>query len=74
MSSKYEHAERLCRQVGAEPCTPRNVQRQSYSDNIAADTIHEYYHRTLAIPLFDHITSELDTCFSAICNKARYCF
>ena len=66
----YEQAERLRRQVGAEPCMPRTAQRQSYRDNTPADTIQEYYRRTLAIPLLDCITSELDTRFSAICNKA----
>ena len=48
---------------------PRTAQKQSYSDNTPADTIQEYYRRTLAIPLLDCITSELDTRFSAICNK-----
>ena len=66
----YEQAERLCRQVGAEPCMPRTVQKQSYRDNTSADNIQEYYRRTMAIPLFDCITSELETRFSAICNKA----
>ena len=66
----YEQAERLCRQVGTEPCMPRTAQKQSYRDNTQADTIQEYNRRTLAIPLLDCITSELDTRFSALCNKA----
>ena len=73
--SIYEQGERLCRQVGAEPCMPRTAQRQSYRDNTPADTIQEYYRRTLAIPLLDCITSELDTRFSAIATKLqRYFF
>ena len=59
----HEQAERLCRQVGADPCMPRSAQRQSYRDNTPADTIQEYYRRTLAIPLLDCITSELNTRF-----------
>ena len=66
----YEQAERLCRQVGAEPCMPRTAQKQSYRDNTPADNIQEYYRRTVAIPLLDCITSELETRFSAICYKA----
>ena len=66
----YEQAERLCRQVGAEPCMPRTAQKQSYRDNTPADNIQEYYRRTVAIPLLCCITSELETRFSANCNKA----
>ena len=66
----YEQAERLCRQVGAEPSMPRTAQKQSYRDNTPADKIQEYYRRTVAIPLLDCITSELETRFFAICNKA----
>ena len=47
--------------VGAEPCMPRIAQQQSYRDNTPADNIQEYYRRTVAIPLLDCITSELET-------------
>ena len=61
----YEEALLLCQSVGIEESTPRVTSRQQHRQNIPSDNSREYYKRTTAIPLLDHLISELNVRFDA---------
>ena len=48
--------------LDVEPCLLR---RQTHRSNVPADTLSEYYCRTVSIPLLDHLLSEMDSRFSS---------
>ena len=60
----YKQACDMASRVGVEPSGPRIAARQRQRSNIPAESPEEYYHRNLAIPLLDHVLSQLDSRFS----------
>ena len=61
----YSSVERMCSDVGTVPSLPRRSGRQIHRNNVPADTPSEYYCRSLSIPLFDHLLSEMRSRFSS---------
>ena len=70
----YNHAHRLSEAAGTEPCMPRLAGCQKNRVNTAATSVREYYHLSLVIPLFDTISSELDSRFVAKKMDSVYFF
>ena len=55
--------ESMCSNVGTVPSLPRRCGRQTHRSNTPADTLSEYYCRTISIPLLDHLLSEMKSRF-----------
>ncbi|KAG7158764.1 52 kDa repressor of the inhibitor of the protein kinase-like 4, partial [Homarus americanus] len=62
-------AEQLCEAVGITPSMPRRCKRQQHRDNMSADGPAEYYKRTVAIPLLDHLLAQLEKRFTHLYQK-----
>ena len=64
----YEQAVRMAAAVDVEPAKPRGhcAVRQTHRSNAPAETAEEYYLRNMAIPLVDHVVTELDSQFSRL--------
>ena len=50
--------------VGVVPTIPRRTNQQQHRDNVPAQTPSDYYKRAVAIPLLDHLQSEMKTYFN----------
>ena len=50
--------------VGVVPSIPRRTNQQQHRDNVPAQTPSDYYKRAVAIPLLDHLQSEMKTYFN----------
>ena len=64
----YDQAVRMAAAVDVEPAKPRGhcAVRQTHRSNAPAETAEEYYLRNMAIPLVDHVVTELDSQFSRL--------
>ena len=62
----YEQAVRMAAAVEVEPAKPRGAGQQKDRSNTPAQTVEQYYLRNMAIPLVDHIITELGTQFSKL--------
>jgi hypothetical protein len=60
----------LAAKLEVEPQIPWLAKRQMHRDNQPAKTTEEYYRRSLAIPLVDHLISHMETNFSKLTKKA----
>lgn len=70
-SAKYfEEARKLADKVGVTASSPRNAIRMEHRTNTPADTVEQYYKRNVAIPLIDHLVTELDSRFPGQAQKA----
>ena len=49
--------------VGVVPSIPHRTNQQQHRDNVPAQTPSDYYKRAVAIPLLDHLQSEMITYF-----------
>jgi hypothetical protein len=58
-SKLYEQAVDICTTFNIEIKKPRVVGRQTCRNNVKADSPEEYYRRAMAIPLLDHVISNL---------------
>ncbi|KAG7174171.1 putative 52 kDa repressor of the inhibitor of the protein kinase-like 18 [Homarus americanus] len=56
----FHQAEQVCEAVGVTPSMPRLGKCQRHRDNTSGDEPAEYYKRTVAIPLLDHLLAELE--------------
>ena len=50
--------------VGVVPSIPSRTNQQQHRDNVPAQTPSDYYKRAVAIPLLDHLQSEMKTYFN----------
>ena len=50
--------------VGVVPSIPRRTNQQRHCVNVPAQTPSDYYKRAVAIPLLDHLQSEMKTYFN----------
>lgn len=57
----------MCTAVGTEPVLPRRCGRQAHRSNVPSDTPSEYFCRSISIPMFDHVLSELKTAMLGLC-------
>lgn len=57
----------MCQSVGTQLSLPRTCTcgRQTHRPNVLSQTPSEFYRRTVAIPMLDHILSEINSRFSA---------
>ncbi|CAH3023622.1 unnamed protein product [Porites evermanni] len=46
------------------PSIPRRTNQQQHRDNVPAQTPSDYYKRAVAIPILDHLQSEMKTYFN----------
>ena len=60
----YSEAKSLAQSVNIDPSRPRTVHRQIHRDNTPAESVSEYYERSLTLPFLDHLTSQMQTPFS----------
>ena len=54
----------MCHKVEVEPALPRICSCQRYSNTTPSRTPSEYYRRSISIPLFDHLLSEMASRFT----------
>ena len=54
----------MAQSVNIDPSRPRTVHRQIHRDNTPAESVSEYYERSLTLPFLDHLTSQMQTPFS----------
>ena len=66
----YQQAERLATKISIQPSLPRVAIRQQHRSNTPATTPKEYYRRTIAVPLVDHLISEMDFRFNKFSQRA----
>ena len=64
-SKVYSQCIRLATEVGTTESMPRIAGRQRHRSNPASETPEDYFKKTVAIPLLDHVKSSLETQFSA---------
>ena len=50
--------------VGVVPSVPHRTNQQQHRDNVPAQTPSDYYEWAVAIPLLDHLQSEIKTSFN----------
>ena len=60
----YSEAKSLAQSVNIDPSRPRTVHRQIHRDNTPAESVSEYYERSLTLPFLDYLTSQEQTRFS----------
>ena len=60
----YSEAKSLAQSVNVDPSRPRTVHRQIHRANTPAESVSEYYERSLTLPSLDHLTSQVQTRFS----------
>lgn len=65
----YTQATLMAQGVGIKKTAPHLASRQKHRQNIQAQSCSDYYHLNLAIPLVDHLNSELSTCFDAAASQ-----
>ena len=63
-SKWYHEAVKLALSVNVDPSRPRTVQRQVHRSNTPAESVSQYYERTVTLPFLDHLTSQIQTRFS----------
>ena len=63
-SQWYSEAEELASSVDVVPTKPRTALRQVHRANTPADSISQYYERSVTLPFLDHLTIQLQTRFS----------
>ena len=61
----------MCNEVGTTPSIPRIHGRQHHRASIPASNPSEYFRRTIAVPMLDHLRSELDKRF---CSHKKTAF
>ena len=57
----FELAVTTAANVSVAPSIPRRTNQQQHRDNLPAQTPYDYYKRAVAIPLLDHLQSEMKT-------------
>ena len=68
-SQVYEQVLILSRSIEVIETAPRQASTQQHWQNISSSNISDYYKRTLTIPLLDHLSFKLDSCFDAACSR-----
>lgn len=61
----FQEVDKMCQSVQVEITLPRLCSRQRNRENIPAQSPSEYYRRTITIPVFDHLISEIKARFSS---------
>ena len=72
----YEEAKQLAELIGSIEEKPRTVRagmRQEHRSNVPAESISEYFKRSIMIPFLDYIISEMKTRFSKTNRLAVIC-
>ena len=72
----YEEAKQLAELIGSIEEKPRTVRagmRQEHRSNVPAESIAEYFKRSIMIPFLDYIISEMKTRFSKTNRQAVIC-
>lgn len=65
-ASLFKISTEIASSVGVTPSQlPRTCGRQNNRNNVPAESLEEYYRRTIAIPFLDHMISELKRRFNA---------
>ena len=64
-SKVYSQCIRLATEVGTTESMPRIAGRRRHRSNPPSETPEDYFKKTVAIPLLDHVKSSLETQFSA---------
>ena len=59
----YMQAESLASDIDVEPAVPRLASRQLGRENVEHSSAEEYYRRTTALPLLDHLVQQLQDRF-----------
>ena len=59
----YEQVLSVTDEVDAEPRVPRTVGRQLGRDNMEHNSAEDYYRWTIALPLLDHLTHQMQERF-----------
>ena len=59
----YEQALSVADEVDVEPSVPRTVGRQLGRDNIEHNSAEDYYRRSIALPLLDHLIRQMQERF-----------
>ena len=60
----------MAEKVGEEPRIPRRCARQIQRNNVPATTPSEYYKRAIAIPMLDHLESNINSRFTELQSTA----
>ncbi|XP_011408152.1 PREDICTED: 52 kDa repressor of the inhibitor of the protein kinase-like, partial [Amphimedon queenslandica] len=63
-SEWFHNVEKMCEVTGTIPSIPRTCRRQTQRSNVPADTLSQYFCRTITIPLVDHLVSQLTARFT----------
>lgn len=63
-SNVYEQIVSMSRTVNVNESTPRQAGRQQHRQNIPSNSISEHYKLNFAIPLLDHLVSEMNNRFN----------
>ena len=61
----FDEAVELAKKVSTLPSKPRTAQKQLHRQNTPSDSPSEYYRRVISVPFLDHMTSQIQTRFSA---------
>ena len=62
----YDQAVKMADKVDVQPAKPRSAGRMKNRANAPAESVQEYFVRNMAIPLLDHVISDLETRFSPL--------
>ena len=65
----YEKAKKLADSVEVSECMPRRSNKQIHRSNTPADTVEQYWCRTVFYPFLDHMLQELT---DRLCNDSTY--
>ena len=71
-SKWYEKALTLSEEINITETTPRVVETQIHRSNTPAESVSDYYKRTITIPLLDHLMCELDYRFDSSKTEAIF--
>ena len=68
----FQEMEKMAKLSGSENglAIPRRCIRQTQRSNLPADTVEEYWRRTVFIPYLDHLLTELSSRFSQLAKSA----
>ena len=55
----------MCQDINIELSTPRTCGRQTQRSNVPAESPSVYYHRSISIPLFHHLLTEMRSRFTS---------